>query len=380
MLRESKLFSCYSFYLDHRLTKPVPINLNRCKTQGFNSFPAPLENFPMNSCFKLKTNRFKMKIVTTILDVCGPNIIIRYFSEKIGYYFAESKMKERIRKVSLWTGLMVLVISCDLNTSAQNGIFLFGSIDFGVIGKDYTFEENGAVLKRKWLGTEKDDSDLLFNPEIGLSYHFNRHLGISFNVKLTNLSSVFHDERFMIANNIDGVDFEPNLGKLRADSGNFNPNRNYLTPNFSLKYILNTAKRASGPYLAYGLGINYLLAPELAELSYFHQPSNELLHLSLDYKKLYPSHYFELGYLFFSDNFPDSKPVMHGSMFDVSFRYTLAGVYFSGNYQVSQNGTPIYSDAVSMRGNYFSVVLKIGGAICGRKLDDRSKRKAESKL
>jgi hypothetical protein len=264
-------------------------------------------------------------------------------------------------------GLIFMLFSMQSNANAQSGWFLFGSLDFGVVGKGYTFEENGAILKRKWLGTSKDDSDLLFNPEMGLSYHFNRRFAVSFNLKLTNLSAVFHDERFMIANNIDGVDFEPNLGKLRADSGNFNPNRNYMTPNVSFKYILNNEKKASGPYLAYGIGLNYLLAPQLAKLSYFHEPSNELLDLSLDYKKLYPSQYLELGYLVFSDNFPDSKSKVHGSMFDVSLRYTFAGTYFSGNYQVSQSGNRTYTDKVSMSANYFSVVMKIGGAVFNRK-------------
>lgn len=285
----------------------------------------------------------------------------------------ETRLRGELCNTIMYKVLLCLIVLFYSSASkAQNGLFLFGSLDFGIIGKDYTFEENGAILKRKWLGTGKDDSDLLFNPEIGLSYHFNRRFSVSYNLKLTNLSAVFHDERFMIANNINGVDFEPNLGKLRADSGNFNPNRNYLTPNVSFKYILNTAQRASGPYIAYGAGLNYLLAPEKAELNYFHQPSNELLQLSLDYKKLYPSHYLELGYVFFSDHSSTtdgtgSLPSTPGSLCELSLRYTFAGTYFSGNYQVSQNGTPLYSDRVSMRGNYFSVVLKIGGSIFNRK-------------
>jgi hypothetical protein len=263
---------------------------------------------------------------------------------------------------------------------SQNGLFLSGSIDIGGLGRSYQFEQDGAILKRTWLGTKKNDIGILYSPELNVSYRFANHFGISLNLKLTDKAAVFHDTRFVSANGVTGVDYKANRGRLVADSGNFNPNRNFIGPNFSAAYFFNKNQEEFGLYLMAGFGINRILGNKgNSILSYYHQPSDELLELQLNYKKVYPYGYVEIGYSNFLDHIiafskKGPKITTKGAVLGVGFRYTFAGQYMSADYRVMKNSILQYTDKITLGGSYFSVVIKAGGSIFGSKIDKHHKR------
>ena len=269
-------------------------------------------------------------------------------------------------------------------TFSQNGLFLSGSIDFGSVGRAYSFQKNETVLKRNWLGTEKDDADILYSPELNLRYHFLNRFGASLNLKITDKAAVFHDSRFMNTNDIQGVDYAGNKGKLIADSGNFNPNRNFFSPNISFQYHLINDYNGCGPYISYGIGYNQILGSRRDfTSSYFHESSKELLELQMHYRKRYLSQYVEVGFIGFPGyisgaNTSKLKTVTRGAVWNVGFRYTFAGTYMIANYEVSKYGTSQYTDRLTLGAGYFSVVVKVGGSIFGRKINSIHKKRYEN--
>ncbi len=268
--------------------------------------------------------------------------------------------------------LFTMVTTC---IYCQNGVFVSGSIDFGSVGRAYSFQQSETVLKRNWLGTEKDDADILYSPEINLRYHFLNHFGVSLNLKMTDKAAVFHDSRFINANDIPGVDYAGNKGKLVADSGNFNPNRNFISPNISFQYHILNDYNGCGPYFSYGIGYNQLLSKSTDfTLSYFHESTKELLELQMHYKKRYLSQYVEVGFTGFPGHISGAsksklKTVTRGAVWSVGFRYTFAGTYMVANYQVSKNSTVQYTDKLTLGAGYFGLVVKVGGSVFGRKIN-----------
>lgn len=264
--------------------------------------------------------------------------------------------------------LSVLLVSCHTLIFSQNGFFLSGSIDFGSVGNSYSFAKNGTILKKDWIGTDSSDNvNLLFSPELNFDYFFKEKFGVSLNLKLNDKAAVFHDAKFLESNNIKGVEFKSNRGKLNSDSGNFNPNRNYLSPNISFQYhfIRDVYYLMGGPYIKYGLGYNYLLSKNnFSTLSYYHESSNEFLKLDLEHRKGYFYHFIELGFIGFNSlSSYNSKKAAEGLVWDLGFRYTFARNYMFANYQVSKNDNILYTDRLYLGGSYFAVVLKVGGSI-----------------
>lgn len=277
------------------------------------------------------------------------------------------------------TGLLFACLLTGSLAFSQNGVFVSASIDFGGLGGKYRYEQGGSVLKRKWIGNKsKDDVNLLFSPELNVSYYFGDHFGVSFNFKVNDKAAVFHDSRFLAQHGIKGVDFQSNKGRLHADSGNFNPNRNYLSPNIAFHYFFDR-ELESGFYASAGFGINrYIGKQTRPELSYFHPSSGELLKLQLQYQKIYPYTYVELGYHEYIGNplreAKGYRTTTKGAMIGMGFRYTFAGKYMQADYTVSQNQAIQYTDHISQGGNYFSVVIRAGGSIFGKQIDRHRQR------
>jgi len=271
------------------------------------------------------------------------------------------------------------------NVRAQNGIFITGAVEGSGLGKHYTFQSQGNILSKNWIGSKtKNDFDVLYNPEVELHYHFMNHFGVSLGARFTDKAIVIHDNAYMHSHGINGVDYsEANHGGMRADSGNFNPNAWYFSPNLAVKYIFGKRDFTSVPYVSFGVAYNTLWRKETTMIGAFTDPSSgEELALNVDFKPAVFSQFLEVGWLLYPDYIltldgPKTEPnqTTRGAQLSVSLRYTFMGNFLNANYTNTKSNMIQYSDRVAAKGNYFGVVFKAGGSIFGNAIDKGYQRK-----
>jgi len=251
----------------------------------------------------------------------------------------------------------------------QKGLFLTGGLEFAGLGKHYTFEKEGKILAKNWLGVhDSDDVGVLFNPEIYIHYHFMENFGISLGMKFMDKGVVIHDNDFMTRNEITNSPFTGNFGGTRASKGNFNINKWYFNPSLSGCFLFNTNFNRARPFLSFGIGWNHYISNSRKVIAeYYHVSTDEHLVLRAQYKTNFTNQYIEAGCFFFQGL---SEPVLFGAkkstkgtVASVSFRYAFIGTYMEADYSNTKKGVNQYNDHLSVGGSYFSVVVKVGGGV-----------------
>ncbi|HCW08612.1 MAG TPA: hypothetical protein DGG95_14735 [Cytophagales bacterium] len=252
-----------------------------------------------------------------------------------------------MRHILLW-GLLCLVFS--ENSLAQRGLFLLGGFEGGGNVSRYNFKQNGNILDYG-ITRDNDDDPKKIDSEDGhrkgshwtlktsMYYRFSRRFGIEAGLMRNYIDFAFRDNRFQSATQ----DY---------DHGEFDPSVSYTSKYLAAHYYLQD-RYGLGIQLFFGGGVAFNRTAQYSDLrSYSDKTNNETLVMNGHFTQDFVSPFIETGLFFYS---PHRKTRSF-----LSFKYSFAPTLFSGDYQVTQNNSVLYQDAVSAKGNALTVSYSWG--------------------
>src|SRR5271154_3013886 len=161
-------------------------------------------------------------------------------------------MNRQLAVILLLTG-----VTFSKQVNAQHQLYLMGGAELSGLNYNYTFQQQGYILKRGWLNNDGHSANgTKYAMNVSLHYRVSKQFGVETGLRFADVGLSVYDSRFLNMYSINGGQPKNNINGTYSDNGNFNFVEWYLSSYLSLYYFIRCGSRLQ-LYVSGGVAYNY---------------------------------------------------------------------------------------------------------------------------